>query len=54
MGPLRNFELKQHKFTTTYVKLQQAFVSETGMDFGNFAIIGYAAPGKNGVTTNFT
>ena len=38
----------------SYVKLQQAFVSETGMDFGNFAIIGYAAPGQNGVTTNFT
>ena len=36
------------------MKLQQAFVSETGTDFGNFAIIGYAAPGQNGVTTNFT
>ena len=38
----------------TYVKLQQAFVSETGTDYGNFAIIGYAAPGQAGKTTNFT
>ena len=39
---------------STYVKLQQAFVSESGINFGNFAIIGYAAPGQAGATTNFT
>ncbi|SHL87837.1 prepilin-type N-terminal cleavage/methylation domain-containing protein [Fibrobacter sp. UWOV1] len=38
----------------TYVKLQQAFVSETGENYGNFKIIGYSAPGKNSATTNFT
>jgi len=29
----------------TYVKLQQAYVSETGLNYGNFGIIGYTAPG---------
>ena len=33
----------------TYVKLQQAYVSETGLNYGNFGIIGYSAPGQ--VTT---
>ena len=32
-----------------YVKLQDVFVSETGLDYGNFGIIGYTAPGN--VTT---
>ncbi|SHL62345.1 hypothetical protein [Fibrobacter sp. UWH4] len=36
------------------MKLQQAFVSETGSQYGNFTIIGYSAPGKNSATTNFT
>lgn len=36
------------------MKLQQAFVSETGSQFGNFTVIGYSAPGKNSATTNFT
>jgi len=46
----------------TYVKLQQAFISETGSDYGNFKIIGYSAPGDkvsggdkfDSKTTNFT
>ena len=38
----------------TYVKLQQAFVSETGTDYGSFKLIGYSAPGTNSQTTNFT
>ena len=46
MGPLRNFELKQHKFTTTYVKLQQAYISEA-VAVGNWQIIGYKGPGEN-------
>ena len=36
------------------MKLQQAFVSETGESYGNFKIIGYSAPGTNSATTNFT
>ena len=36
------------------MKLQQAFISETGTDYGNFKIIGYSAPGVNSATTNFT
>ena len=51
MGPLRNFELKQHKFTTTYVKLQQAYAAEQNA-IGGWTLIGYTAPG-NGSTTNF-
>ena len=54
MGPLRNFELKQHKFTTTYVKLQEAYASENNA-VGTWAQIGYKDPGAgNGhKTTNF-
>ena len=59
MGPLRNFELKQHKFTTTYVKLQQAYISEA-VAVGNWVIIGYSGPGTadadklGSSATNFT
>ena len=53
MGPLRNFELKQHKFTTTYVKLQQAYISEAGTVLGNYKVIGYSTPGEGNKTTNF-
>ena len=53
MGPLRNFELKQHKFTTTSVTLQQAYISETGTVLGNYKVIGYSTPGKGNLTTNF-
>ena len=54
MGPLRNFELKQHKFTTTYVKLQEAYASENNA-VGTWAAIGYKDPGagNNHMTTNF-
>ena len=51
MGPLRNFELKQHKFTTSYVKLQQAYFSENNQ-IGGWDMIGYIAP-NGGETTNF-
>lgn len=44
----------------TYVKLQQAYVSESGENYGDFNIIGYQAPGEKGSagedsskTTNF-
>ena len=41
----------------TYVKLQQAYFSESGK-IGTWTLIGYKAPGSNtsnqGVTTNFT
>ena len=53
MGPLRNFELKQHKFTTTYVKMQQAYISEAGTVLGNYKVIGYSTPGEGNQTTNF-
>ena len=53
MGPLRNFELKQHKFTTTYVKMQQAYISEAGTVLGNYKVIGYSTPGEGNKTTNF-
>ena len=36
------------------MKLQQAFISETGTDYGSFKLIGYSAPGVNSETTNFT
>lgn len=36
----------------TYVKMQQAYVSEA-MAIGNWAIIGYKAPGQGNATTNF-
>lgn len=36
----------------TYVKMQQAYVSEA-MAIGNWAIIGYKAPGQGDQTTNF-
>lgn len=54
MGPLRNFELKQHKFTTSYVKLQEAYASENNA-VGTWTQIGYKDPGAgNGhKTTNF-
>jgi hypothetical protein len=35
------------------VKLQQAYASESNA-IGGFKLIGYEAPGANGVTTNFT
>ena len=38
----------------TYVKLQQAFISEDGAHYGSFKLIGYSAPGVNSETTNFT
>ncbi len=37
----------------TYVKMQQAYVSEA-VAIGNWAIIGYKAPGTANATTNFT
>ena len=37
----------------TYVKLQDAFVAETGAYIGDWTKIGYQAPG-NGQTSNFT
>ena len=49
MGPLRNFELKQHKFTTTYVKLQEAYAAERNAA-GGWTIIGYTAPTSNNFT----
>lgn len=36
----------------TYVKLQQAYVSEAAA-YGSWKLIGYTAPGDNGSTTNF-
>src|SRR5574344_1197249 len=36
----------------TYVKMQQAFISEA-MAIGDWKIIGYKAPGTNDETTNF-
>ena len=36
----------------TYVKLQQAYVSEAA-NIGDWSQIGYAAPGTNGTTSNF-
>ncbi len=38
---------------TSYVKLQQAYVSEAAA-YGSWKLIGYTAPGDGGVTTNFT
>lgn len=38
---------------TSYVKLQQAYFSESNK-YGGWTLIGYTAPGNNGVTTNFT
>jgi hypothetical protein len=40
-------------FATTYVKLQQAYFSESNMA-GGWQLIGYMAPGNNSKTTNFT
>ena len=37
----------------TYVKLQQAYVSEAA-NIGDWSQIGYTAPGTNGTTSNFT
>lgn len=37
----------------TYVKLQQAYAAESNAA-GGWTLIGYTAPGTNGVTTNFT
>lgn len=36
-----------------YVKLQESYFSEAN-HVGNWAIIGYTAPGTNGTTSNFT
>lgn len=36
----------------TYVKLQQAYFSES-LKAGGWTLIGYSAPGNNGLTTNF-
>lgn len=38
----------------TYVKLQQAYISESATYYGNWTTIGYSAPGDKGVTQNFT
>lgn len=35
------------------MKLQDAFVAETGAYYGSFTKIGYEMPGKNGLTGNF-
>lgn len=40
-------------FVSTYVKLQQAYAAESNAA-GGWTLIGYTAPGTNGVTTNFT
>jgi len=37
---------------TSYVKLQQAYFSES-LKAGGWTLIGYSAPGTNGLTTNF-
>lgn len=37
---------------TSYVKLQDAFVSETGNAYGSWNIIGYTAPGQTTKGTN--
>lgn len=37
---------------TSYVKLQQAYVSEAAA-YGSWKLIGYTAPGDQGNTTNF-
>ena len=37
----------------TYVKMQQAYISEAGTVLGNYKIIGYSTPGEGGKTTNF-
>lgn len=39
-------------FYTSYVKLQQAYFSESNT-YGGWTLIGYTAPGTNGETTNF-
>ena len=41
--------MKKHKKTTTYVKLQNAYIAETGDQLGNWFLIGYKGPGD--VTT---
>ncbi|OWV00764.1 hypothetical protein [Fibrobacter sp. UWR2] len=38
---------KKTKKTTTYVKLQDAFVSELNTSLGQFAVIGYKMPNGN-------
>ena len=40
-------------FASTYVKLQQAYISEAGTVLGNYKIIGYSTPGEGNKTTNF-
>ena len=37
----------------SYVKLQQAYISEAGTVLGNYKIIGYSTPGEGNMTTNF-
>ena len=41
------------KKKTSYVKLQQAYISEAGTVLGNYKIIGYSTPGEGNKTTNF-
>ena len=40
-------------FASTYVKMQQAYISEAGTVLGNYKIIGYSTPGEGSKTTNF-
>ena len=37
----------------TYVKMQQAYISENGTVLGNYKVIGYSTPGEGNQTTNF-
>ena len=37
-------------FTSTYVKLQDAYVAESGINVGNWKTIGYNMPGSNNFT----
>ena len=40
-------------FFSSYVKMQQAYISEAGTVLGNYKIIGYSTPGEGSKTTNF-
>jgi len=46
----KNYEIE---LVDTYVKLQDAYISEVGYAMGNWTKIGYQAPGNAGSTTNF-
>ena len=37
----------------SYVKLQQAYISEAGAVLGNYKVIGYSTPGEGNITTKF-